>query len=595
MPRRAPATKRSAKRPRRLSVTIGEMLRWLMPDGTLGPRIVAFAITGSEGTPRNSWAQAPIWPPDLFCVAATLVDASGCYTEPGLLFSRNDVERTAKRKRAEASQKAGKAWRETGQTPAVVDRLWRQLVRAPDAMVCSAIGEGQRWKLAALQLMAIADEACREIGFLPDNTPPNEPATAAIRAFQFIQRGGSSFLNLPESLCYAVPPDVACVLPKSLTPAVGCTLRSLSLNVALLPSKCAVGAEWYIATEPANQPSAANADGPLNLLLVPYPFDISAADFAPSGPASTDGADGYFTLRQGWLPPARSRNARIAALIASLVRSAQAEGERVHGIVLPETSLAAGMADPVANILAQEFPDLELLICGTLADDGDHGVNEAAVIRLAGGKVVATLVQKKHHRWRLTPSQIAQYRLEGSLPGDRDRWERIDVSGRCIQFGVNRQDAVIAALVCEDLARFDPMLPVLTAVGPNLVVALLMDGPQLVARWPGRYATVLAEDPGSAVLTLTSLGMLKRCRRANEPVNRCIALWRDSQGDTMELHLPEHAHALLLSLKSRRITQKTLDLRSESGVVTFHASGVREVVLPPSRLHSWLEKPRPVA
>ena len=55
-----------------------------------------------------------------------------------------------------------------------------------------------------------------------------------------------------------------------------------------------------------------------------------------------------------------------------------------------------------------------------------------------------------------------------------------------------------SVLICEDLARQDPAADLIRAVGPNLVIALLMDGPQLNGRWPARYASVLAEDPGSS-------------------------------------------------------------------------------------------------
>ena len=41
---------------------------------------------------------------------------------------------------------------------------------------------------------------------------------------------------------------------------------------------------------------------------------------------------------------------------------------------------------------------------------------------------------------------------------------------------------------------------------------LLLDGPQLTSRWAARYASVLADDPGSAVMTLTSYGMVQRSR-----------------------------------------------------------------------------------
>jgi hypothetical protein len=61
-----------------------------------------------------------------------------------------------------------------------------------------------------------------------------------------------------------------------------------------------------------------------------------------------------------------------------------------------------------------------------------------------------------------------------------------------------------------------------------LLIALLMDGPQLKSRWSGRYAGVLAEDPGSSVLTLTSLGMALRSRPIvagkRIEVSRAIAL-----------------------------------------------------------------------
>jgi hypothetical protein len=77
-------------------------------------------------------------------------------------------------------------------------------------------------------------------------------------------------------------------------------------------------------------------------------------------------------------------------------------------------------------------------------------------------------------------------------------------------------------LICEDLARQDPAAELVRAVGPNLLVALLMDGPQLANRWPARYAAVLAEDPGTSILTLTSLGMVERSRPTERISHRMI-------------------------------------------------------------------------
>ena len=73
-----------------------------------------------------------------------------------------------------------------------------------------------------------------------------------------------------------------------------------------------------------------------------------------------------------------------------------------------------------------------------------------------------------------------------------------------------RRKSIFSALICEDLARSEPCHSAVRSVGPNLVFVLLMDGPQIASRWSARYATSLADDPGSAVLTLTSRGPSSR-------------------------------------------------------------------------------------
>jgi hypothetical protein len=98
---------------------------------------------------------------------------------------------------------------------------------------------------------------------------------------------------------------------------------------------------------------------------------------------------------------------------------------------------------------------------------------------------------------------VRRYHLGGRLDPHIDWWEHIDIFPQKCNFGVFRHEACLAALICEDLARIDPVQAAIRAIGPNLVVALLMDGPQAENRWSGRYATVLADDPGCAVLTLT--------------------------------------------------------------------------------------------
>jgi len=51
----------------------------------------------------------------------------------------------------------------------------------------------------------------------------------------------------------------------------------------------------------------------------------------------------------------------------------------------------------------------------------------------------------------------------------------------------------MCALVCEDLARPDPVANIVRAVGPNLVIALLMDGPQTKVTF--RQACMTPDSP----------------------------------------------------------------------------------------------------
>jgi hypothetical protein len=139
----------------------------------------------------------------------------------------------------------------------------------------------------------------------------------------------------------------------------------------------------------------------------------------------------------------------------------------------------------------------------------------------------------------------------------------------------------LATLICEDLARIDPVQSVIRAIGPNLVVALLMDGPQIEKRWSARYATVLADDPGSAVLTLTSLGLMRRSVRPGAVEPRQIALWKGADGIAQELSLPINHQALLLTLTSNQTTNFTLDSRSDDGATyQLSLSGIRAIRLP---------------
>jgi hypothetical protein len=181
------------------------------------------------------------------------------------------------------------------------------------------------------------------------------------------------------------------------------------------------------------------------------------------------------------------------------------------------------------------------------------------------------VVQRKHHRWCLDRNQILQYGLGGVMPASRDCWELTDLGPRSLSFMTLGSWMTLTALICEDLARQDPVSEIVRAIGPNLVVALLMDGPQLKGRWSSRYASVLAEDPGSSVLTLTSLGMAALSRPL-APADRrsgVIGLWRDVKYGEKELELQEGHTAAVLSLSRDSIEEFSADGRGDHSTSHF--------------------------
>ena len=152
--------------------------------------------------------------------------------------------------------------------------------------------------------------------------------------------------------------------------------------------------------------------------------------------------------------------------------------------------------------------------------------------------------QNKHHRWSLDEGQITQYHLAGVLHPHVRWWEAMQVPRMAMQF-VELAELTQASLVCEDLAQNDDIAQLIRSVGPTVVISGLLDGPQLTSRWAARYASVLADDPGSAVLTLACLGMVQRSRPPGRDPSRVIALWKDSTSGVREIPLDPAAHGVL--------------------------------------------------
>lgn len=549
-------------------MTIFDLIRQMLPNGT-----EAFPTTSE--VPAVDYSNCPSWPVDLFAVVGSIIDRSGCYT----MASPDRANLSLHEMRLVEISSCAAIWNGNFIVPpAPVQSLWGDLVGGFAGVTISEIRRDPNLVSKLLALFAIADEASAGVGWDVD------PSEASQRMFASLAFAGISSPNqadqLPyhgKSMCVMVPPDQAIVLPKSITSSVGCTIRSLSHNLALLPPISVLEPQWILSSI---KPASSAASERIRLLLVPFPFTIHADSFKLSSPQQQLGKSklpAYFSLEQRWLEVegVRMTGKHLAEnLILPLIEAAKQEtGETPNGIVLPECALSSELAGELVQELAKS--GIEFLITGVLdtTPDGQQ-FNRALTFAFQQNGQVATAEQNKHHRWRLDRAQTERYALDFDRSVDNNQWwEDIDVSARRLPFFGLRKDMSLVTLICEDLARTDPAMPAIRAVGPNLVIALLMDGPQLAVRWPGRYATVLAEDPGSAVLSFTCAAMVDRSNWREAKPARSIGLWRDGSGGTQEIGLPLGAGGVVLSLQSRPKHQTTLDSRSDGSMsrqLTLH-------------------------
>jgi hypothetical protein len=281
---------------------------------------------------------------------------------------------------------------------------------------------------------------------------------------------------------------------------------------------------------------------------------------------------GFFTFTHGDL-------GGVVPDIETLMTKAKNLVGPIHGVVLPELALSPEQHDKVREtVLAQD----SFLISGVgiRSESGSkHGQN---FISVDFPRYKHSLHQSKHHRWRLDHNQLSQYGLGSRLYPEKKWWEHIDVHNRELMFISIFQWLAFSVLICEDLSRPDPIGDLVRAVGPNLVIALLMDGPQLKQRWGARFASVLADDPGCSVLTLTSLGMCDLSWPIDNSVrrSRIIALWKDAEKGATEIELPEGFDAVVVSLSVRYKEEWAADGRSDHKNAGYPIlSGIHPVTL----------------
>lgn len=473
------------------------------------------------------------------------------------------------------------------------------------------------WWKHIWRLFAISDEAAKGTGFQFDFSLMRKVAERKSRKirwfeldlmFEHLKRATegaqgdeSQYSELADITSLSVARQaVVCVLPKVRTPAIGCTLRSLSHHLALLPPAGVVRGRWtpnYIRREPR---AGSMPEGVMNLLLVPMPYSLHAQSFTEASVENVTtrrGAEprfGYFDVNQHWVNEDSARPAAIITFVQALVKATKKQCPSVHGIVFPELSLDYVTFELVREHIIKHIPEVDILISGISSNQEGISGNFVAVtsfqnrISGAGDRQYRQTIREKHHRWKLEKQQLHDYGLMGVLSPELSWWENIALQNRRVDFTVMRQDSVLAAMICEDLARVDPCQQVIRAVGPNLVVALLMDAPQLRGRWPARYATVLAEDPGCSVLTLTSRGLMTRQHRLNifpsSGGDRVVGLWRDDRNQVpTELLCPYDAQGVLLTLVEEAAEDISLDGRTDDDAKAWRYAGDFPVRIPDAK------------
>lgn len=423
-----------------------------------------------------------------------------------------------------------------------------------------------------IAIYAISDYSCRGLGLIGENIKENN------KAFKLLNFIANLLLNNYGSLA-TIPKFHGIVLPKMRTPQSGLTIRSLSHYLTFHITEVEVIWRTF--------PWLNNHKQSLNVLAIPYPFKIKESNFNII-------EDKYHSVRyfKGMIDETDEKiNNKIDFLVDKIKEHLKNNSE-IDILVLPETALNKKSYYQLLNKLESSFSSignneksklfqLPIVICGVLDPIEEEYENKNKSFSFHNEVRIATyfgnkwyeIKQRKHHRWKLDRNQVLQYNLEGKFITDKDWFEHSSISQRRLTILSPNSWLALTSLICEDLARQEPVSEIIRGIGPTLLVALLSDGPQLTHRWSARYASILADDPGTAVLSLTSLGMIKRSQKTeptsnnntetNKKKSYTVGLWKDMIRGYKELNLTENNSALLFTISASFIEEFTIDGRTD--------------------------------
>ncbi len=447
-----------------------------------------------------------MWPPDAFAIAASILKRSGAYRGVANVWPPTGFNKTEDWHQLISD--ASKAWRETCNSgtswPAVIDAWWDEIVLQQN-LTFDKITSDAAVFIALIGVTAASDQSSRHFGFYNAKTADASDNIAI------------SNLGAKHTLCEDIDPTRVAVLPKAHNPVSGMTLRSLTHNLALW-DRPEVSASWHsILVEEFESKTD------INVLLLPWPLIINPTAFHEARNCHELG----LPERVGLFEYDVSFDESTIPRIRELIEKARGMTGTVDAIVFPELSMSGANFRRLQDEIQKEMK-IPMLVAG-IGDSNERklGTNDVAV---SVDPKTRPYTQSKHHRWRLDYKQTSSYGIT-SLPEKKEHgawWEAIQIEQRVCRFFNANEWLTFCVLICEDLARQDPVSELVRAVGPSLVIALLLDGPQIPQRWPAHYGTVLADDPRSSVLTLTSAGLVDLSRSQYGEGLRSVALWKDA-------------------------------------------------------------------
>ena len=510
--------------------------------------------------------RVPDWPPDVFCLCAAILQNSGAYSRVIDDVGSKSKNETSKQ-RASRLEKAGLAWKNSfgsGMPPKTVSNLWTEVFKGKSTVLSDLGSDGASVvRNGLLELLAISDEACSDLGIY--KLDPKLRDDGGLGAFRF--EAENLFVKSMSgaggaTLCKGIHASRARVLPKMHTPQSGLTIRSLSHHLGYCPGSD-MRPNWLSLA--SSRPSHS-----FNLLIVPWPSVVEPSQFSASkkrGVSDEVKAGGYglftFHLKRG----------PSVDFVRSLLSEAERRVGHVDGIVFPELAMGEAEFKAITKAVATTS---RFVVSGVGTTAQSSAGTNVAILEVVdpllkdkvGDHVHVQIPQKKHHRWKLEKNQITQYGIGSNLHPLANWWEHIQLGDREISFVSIQPWLTISVLICEDLARPDPVGDVIRAVGPTLIIALLSDGPQIGSRWPGRYASGFADDPGSSVLTVTSLGMstLSRPQDPSKDRSNTVVLWRDARSGTHEIACPTGNDGIVLNVTAEYHEEWTADGRGDGKI-----------------------------